>query len=60
MCNKHYVDDVELPECSDTQHEEQKVCVKCSRRAPYCTVCRHPAKCNQSWSFQSRHTSMLG
>lgn len=34
MCNKHCVDDVELPECSDTQHEEQKVCVKCSRRAP--------------------------
>lgn len=30
MCNKHCVDDVELPECSDTQHEEQKVCVKCS------------------------------
>lgn len=27
---KHCADDVELPECSDTQHEEQKVCVTCS------------------------------
>lgn len=24
MCNKHCADDVELPECSDTQHKEQK------------------------------------
>lgn len=30
MCNKHCADDVELPECSDSQHKEQKVCVKCS------------------------------
>lgn len=32
MCKKktkkHCADDVELPECSDTQHEEQNVCVK--------------------------------
>lgn len=35
MCKKkkHCADDVELPECSDTQHEEQKVCVKFSRRS---------------------------
>lgn len=30
MWKKHCADDVELSECSDTQHEEQKVCVKCS------------------------------
>lgn len=53
MCNKHCADDVEFPECSDTQHKEQKVCVKCIRRSPYCTVCPHSAKCNQSWSFHS-------
>lgn len=60
MCIKHCADDVELPECSDTQHGEQKVSVKCSRRSLYCTVCRHSAKCNQSWSFQKCRQSILG
>lgn len=63
MCKKKtkkHCADVELPECSDTQHEEQKVCVKCSRRSSYCTICRHSAKCNQSWSFRSCRRTILG
>lgn len=36
---------------------KNKVCVKCSRRSLYCIVCRHSAKCNQSWSFKSCSTT---
>lgn len=56
---KHCADNVELPECSDTRHEEQKVSVKCSRKTSVLYYVGILLNVTNHGPFQRRRTSIM-